>query len=146
MSILDRLYKSNPKDLASGGSQTIRRFAEVIAGAGNGTFTTNGSVCPPDLVRFITSVTFLWNNTTTPALGAMLKIMDESLTTQLQAVGATCQSATLNVNLLQTVGGLSLLQLPGEVLQATSFQAAAAGSSFIQYVAGYEFARGSIQR
>jgi hypothetical protein len=149
VSILDRLYKSNPKDIASGGSSIIRRFGEtLVAGAGTATIGATGSTVPPDLVRLITSIAMVWNATVVNPVSGTFNILSETSTQIIQGVGLQVPfTPPVGINAAATIGGLALLALPGDQMNMGGYFSAAGGSnSLICYICGYEFARGSISR
>ena len=151
MGMLDRLYRSSEKDIASGDA-FIRRFFIALApvGAAAASITIDDAPCPSDVVRLITSVGVRW----TPGaaqfgVNANLNIND--VPGAGVTIGAAIVLSPLNQVAAQvqdyTVGGLSLLEMQGEVFRFTAFfNAGVAANNATCFISGYEFPRGTLRR
>lgn len=153
MGLLDRLYKSNPKDIASGSSQLVRRFNKFNAGtSAANTFVafTDGEVLGADVVREIQFVSI--------ALTAGAAQFPLCAYLQLEEVGAVasfinrvhCRAAGISAatTIEISVGWEGrLYQFPGErCVIAGLFNAGAALNNVYAQWGGIEFPRGSFQR
>jgi hypothetical protein len=151
MGMLDRLYRSSEKDIASGGV-VVRRFLEIL-GIGNTaaavTITVVGSIAPPDTVRLIQTVLFVWAPGAAQfPVRAELQITDPTTATQLAVVGSSplyLPAAATFTDL--TLTGVQLIQMQGEQLQVIGvFNAGVALNQIVCYISGLEFPRGQLRR
>lgn len=150
MGMLDRLYRSSEKDLASGDAfvrRYFRQFAITPAAAASVT-VVDTDVCPADTVRFITNVGIRW----TP--GAAQFPTNANLLWSDGAGGAfagVVNMSPLNQVVAQVqdqhIGGLGILMMQGDVMTLTClFNAGAAANSGSAFVMGVEFPRGTLRR
>lgn len=150
MSILDRLYKSNPKDIASGGSSLIRRFSRFAtqAGASVGPVINDAEVLSPDLVREIQFVTFEWTpGAAQLSLAALFQIIDTGSIPGFGSVGGTAPVGYPAASVSWLTIPCRLYMFPGEkILCSSLFNAGGAVNSISVYWGGWEFPRGSFAR
>jgi hypothetical protein len=149
--MLDRLYRSSEKDIASGDA-FVRRYYRQLNGAAAAlaTITVDDAAnpCPSDVVRLIQSVSIRWiPGAAQFASHANFNVIDSPTA---EAAAIVTQSP-LNQVAAQTqdytVGGLALVQMQGEYFRASGFfNAGAANNNVNFYICGLEFPRGTFRR
>lgn len=156
MGILDKLYKSNPKDIASGGSDVIRRFTRVsqtFTGTAASIGLADNELLAPDIVRMVQWM-YLETQMNTGefcvSCSAQLDEMNDAgtLASQLTRLGWSAPHTTVVTPFMYFGGsGLSVLQFPRDRWTFTAnFNAAVTSKQLIAYWGGVEFPRGSLQR
>lgn len=152
MAILDRLYKSNPKDIASGGSQVVRRFQRIVtigASASISIGTIDSETLPADIARLIKYITVEANPGAAQYVTSGSFQIDEkgAVASQIMRLGVHFSAIGVGGPLPIKTLSCEILMLSGEGVELQlNFNAGAAVNSGTFYWGGYEFPRGSIQR
>jgi hypothetical protein len=150
MAMLDRLYRSSEKDLASGDAFVRRYFRQLtLAPAAAATVTlVDTDVCPADTVRLITNVGIRWSPGAAQfGLNANVLWSDGAGA----SFGAVVNLSPFNQGVAQTqdqyVGGLQILMMQGDVMTLSCFfNAGAAANGGSAFIHGLEFPRGTLRR
>lgn len=142
-------YRPSVKDLAAS-SSNVRRFTTTITASASAT-TVQGNDsgnCPPDIVRYIHTVDFGFAPGAAQfALYAQLLLLDPATNFTIARVSVTPGTFTAAQASSQSIAGLELTQMQGELLQLTSaFNAGANANAISCFVQGWEFPRGTLQR